>query len=130
VHLRHNGLTLIEVLVALVIITVTTLLLGYFISGFTATNTARSDTQAQVFARSYFEAVRSEWATPLDYKTKPLPDPATLTGLPAGFSIAGYRVSNNETVGGEDILRDIRLELIGPKNKAYVFETRIVKPPF
>lgn len=128
--MHRNGLTLIEVLVALVIITVTTLLLGYFISGYTATNTARSDTQAQVFARSYFEAVRSEWATPPDYKNKPLPDPATLTGLPAGFRVVSYGVSGKESVGGEEILRDIRLELVGPKNKTFVFETRIVKPPY
>jgi prepilin-type N-terminal cleavage/methylation domain-containing protein len=127
---RRDGLTLIEVLVALVIITVTTLLLGYFISGYTATNTARSDTQAQVFARSYFEAVRSEWATPSDYKNKPLPDPASLSGLPAGFRVIAYGVIGKETVGDEEILRDIRLELIGPKDKTFVFETRIVKPPY
>lgn len=128
--MRRDGLSLIEVLVALVIITATVLLMAYFVSGYTATNTARSDTQAQVFARSYFEAVRSEWATPLDYKNKPLPDPTSLSGLPAGFRVIGYGISDRETVEGEEILRDIRLELIGPKNKSFVFETRIVKPPF
>ncbi|WP_119313447.1 type IV pilus modification PilV family protein [Calidithermus terrae] len=128
--MRRDGLTLIEVLVALVIIAVTTMLLGYFISGFTATSTSRSDTQAQVFARSYFEAVRSEWSTPLDFRNKPLPDPATLASLPSGFRVLNYSVTSVETVGTDEVLRDVRIEIRDPKGKVSVFETRVVKPPF
>lgn len=58
---RQQGLTLIEVLVSLAIIAITMVMFGYFSASLQATSDSRRETAAANFARSYLDALRSQW---------------------------------------------------------------------
>jgi prepilin-type N-terminal cleavage/methylation domain-containing protein len=58
---QRQGLTLVEVLVALVIIAITMVMFGYFSTALQATSNSRQATAAANFSRSYLDALRSQW---------------------------------------------------------------------
>lgn len=63
-----QGLTLVEVLVAMAVLGVALATLGYLVTALR--NSARSDeaTAAANFARSYLDALRTEWQVPSEYR--------------------------------------------------------------
>lgn len=66
-HLRSKsrqgkaGFTLVEVLVAIVIIGITLSMFAYLVNSLRISSNARNETSAAVFARNYFDTLRSLW---------------------------------------------------------------------
>lgn len=112
-------------MVALAILSLTILILTYFGSSFTLTRNAQIDTQAQAFARSYFDTVRANWSSKQAFNAAVLP---TLTP-PSGFSNPTASLSAVQTIGTQVVLRRITLQFTGPQNRSYRFSTEVVLPP-
>ncbi len=123
--MRPKGFSFVEVMVALAILSLTILILTYFGSSFTLTRNAQIDTQAQAFARSYFDNVRASWSTKAAFNAAALP---SLTP-PGGFSNLSATVENVQSIGTQVVLRRIVLQFTGPQNRSYRFSTEVVLPP-
>jgi prepilin-type N-terminal cleavage/methylation domain-containing protein len=117
---NRKGFSLIEVLVALVLIGVATVMFGFFTSGFSATRQARADTEVQVLARSYFDTLRSSWSVSGNYTSATLP---TIT-VPSGFALSPA-VSAATTDG---LRRTVTLSITTPQEKQFTFTTQISAP--
>lgn len=78
---RTTGLTLVEVLVALAVFAVMTIIGVYIASSFTLTSKAQQGSQSQAFARSYLEIVRGLWSSEQFYRTNSLPTASDGKGL-------------------------------------------------
>lgn len=112
-------------MVALAILSITILILSYFGSSFTLTRNAQIDTQAQAFARSYFDTLRASWSTRAAFAAGTPPSVA----LPSGFSNLTIATEDVQTIGTQVVLRRITLQFTGPQNRPYRFTTEVVRPP-
>lgn len=112
-------------MVALAILSITILILSYFGSSFTLTRNAQIDTQAQAFARSYFDALRASWSTRVNFAAGTPPAMA----LPSGFSNLTIATEDVQTIGSQVVLRRVTLQFTGPQNRPYRFTTEVVRPP-
>ncbi|WP_051304178.1 type IV pilus modification PilV family protein [Calidithermus chliarophilus] len=145
--MRRDGLSLIEVMVALVIIAITVLLFAYFASSFRGTSQAQIDTQAQVYARSYFDALRAEWSTHSGFNADPStfayprsPEGPPLVPPPKGFELVEFNPEANVTrVSGTDasgkaysvvVMRQVLIKIRSARGKEYEFRTQIAAPSF
>lgn len=122
--MRRSGFSLVEVMVALAILSLTILILTYFGSSFTLTRNAQLDTQAQAFARSYFDNVRASWSTRAAYNAAVAPAVAP----PNGFSIPSTTLATVQTAGTQVVVRRITIQFTGPQNRTYRFATEVVLP--
>lgn len=64
---RQTGLTLVEVLVALVLVAVAVSMFTYFVDALRLTNVSRQETQAAAYMRNYLDNLRAEWRDFEDY---------------------------------------------------------------
>lgn len=122
--MNSKGLTLIEVLIALVILAVGVTIFGYFSTSFSLTRSAQYDTQSQAVARSYFDALRAYWNgnnTAFGNGTCPL----TLIGTPSGYSVSSCTVT---TPTGSNQLNQVAITVVSPKTTK-VFTTQITLQP-
>jgi prepilin-type N-terminal cleavage/methylation domain-containing protein len=122
---RRSGFSFVEVMVALAILTLTIVFLSYFGSSFTLTRNAQIDTQAQAFARSYFDNVRASWTTRAAYNAAVAPSVTP----PSGFSNPTPTLTTVQTVGTQVVVRRITIQFTGPQNRTYRFATEVVLPP-
>ncbi len=122
---RRSGFSFVEVMVALAILSLTILILTYFGSTFTLTRNAQIDTQAQAFARSYFDNVRASWSTKAAFNAAVLPS----VSPPSGFSNPSASLATVQTIGTQVVLRRITLQFTGPQNRSYRFSTEVALPP-
>jgi prepilin-type N-terminal cleavage/methylation domain-containing protein len=120
---RRGGFSLIEVLVATAIVAAAIVLLGIFYNSFKVTRQAQIDTQAQAFARSYFDATRARWNSSASFKgaTAVVSDVAA----PSGYS---YTVTPKTPLATSDTLREIRLSISTPDNRTLSFSSKLVLP--
>ncbi|WP_337867790.1 prepilin-type N-terminal cleavage/methylation domain-containing protein [Meiothermus sp.] len=123
--MRRSGFSFVEVMVALAILSITIVILSYFGSSFTLTRNAQVDTQAQAFARSYFDNVRASWSTRAAYNAAVLP---TVTP-PRGFSNPTPTLATVQTVGTQVVVRRVTIQFTGPQNRTYRFATEVALPP-
>lgn len=123
--MRRNAFSLVEVMVALAILSITILMLSYFGSSFSLTRGAQIDTQAQAFARSYFDTLRASWSTRAAFTAGTPPSVA----LPSGFRNLTVATEDVQTIGTQVVLRRVTLQFTGPQNRAYRFATEVVGPP-
>lgn len=137
---KGQGLTLVEVLVALVILAVAGLMMGYFITSFRVTQRAQFDTKAQTFARSYFDTLRADWAMGNYQSSRPL-GPAEVSP-PTGYGyhiiikdsedkLADYTYGATTEPSGtisDSALKAVTLEVTNPQGRTFPFSTLIAKP--
>ncbi|GIW26393.1 prepilin-type N-terminal cleavage/methylation domain-containing protein [Meiothermus sp.] len=123
--MRRRGFSFVEVMVALAILSLTILILTYFGSSFTLTRNAQIDTQAQAYARSYFDNLRASWSTRAAYNAAALPAVAP----PSGFGSPTVSLEDVQTIGTQVVLRRVTLRFTGPQNRPYRFATEVVLPP-
>ncbi|WP_027881895.1 prepilin-type N-terminal cleavage/methylation domain-containing protein [Meiothermus rufus] len=123
--MRPKGFSFVEVMVALAILSLSILILSYFGSSFTLTRNAQIDTQAQAYARSYFDNLRAAWATQAAFHTGALPE----LNPPRGFSNPTVRLEDIQSIGNRVILRRATLEFTGPQERMFRFSTEIALPP-
>ncbi len=112
-------------MVALAILSLTILILTYFGSSFSLTRNAQIDTQAQAFARSYFDNLRASWSTRATYNAAALPSVMP----PSGFSNPTVSVEDIQRIGTQVVLRRVTLRFSGPQDRPYRFTTELVLPP-
>lgn len=123
--MRRKAFSLVEVMVALAILSITILILSYFGSSFSLTKGAQIDTQAQAFARSYFDNLRASWSTRTTFGAGTLP---SITP-PSGFSNPVVTLEDIQQIGTQVVLRRVTLRFTGPQNRAYRFATEVALPP-
>jgi prepilin-type N-terminal cleavage/methylation domain-containing protein len=116
----HKGFSLVEVLVALTLIGIATVMFGFFTGSFSATRQARADTEVQVLARSYFDTLRSSWSVSSNYAAATLPT----IKIPSGFSLTPA-VS---TVTADGLRRTVTLTIVTPQDVQVTFSTQISAP--
>ncbi len=112
-------------MVALAILSLTILILTYFGSSFSLTRNAQIDTQAQAFARSYFDNLRASWSTRAAFNAAVLPSVTP----PSGFSSPTVTVETIQRIGTQVVLRRVTLRFTGPQDRPYRFATEVVLPP-
>lgn len=71
--MKGRGLTLIEVLVALVFVALGGVTLGYLLTSFGATRQAQGNTSIQAVGRSYLDALKADWAVGNNYVANAVP---------------------------------------------------------
>ncbi|GGJ53976.1 prepilin-type N-terminal cleavage/methylation domain-containing protein [Deinococcus roseus] len=71
--MNNKGVTIIEILIAIALIGVISILSTYFLSGFQLNSAAQYDTNMQAFSRSYMDDVRAYWSIAGNYKSNMLP---------------------------------------------------------
>jgi len=143
VHAKTRGLTLIEVLIAIALLAIAGVMLGYFSTSFTATRGALIDTKGQAFARSYIDTLRARWAVSGDYANTLLPDPGEVPP-PQGYR---YAVTVYDDKGGviaryayrpglppapapnRSPLKTVVLEVTTPDGRTLRFATQLAAPP-
>ncbi|MCX7783222.1 MAG: prepilin-type N-terminal cleavage/methylation domain-containing protein [Meiothermus sp.] len=123
--MRRSGFSFVEVMVALAILSLTILILTYFGSSFTLTRNAQIDTQAQAYARSYFDNLRASWSTRAAFNAGVAP---SITP-PNGFGNPTATLTTVQTVGTQVVVRRITIDFTGPQNRPYRFTTEVVLPP-
>jgi prepilin-type N-terminal cleavage/methylation domain-containing protein len=126
VHRNRRGFSLVEVLVALVIVAVAVAMFGYFGSGFRLTRTSQIDTQAQAFARSYFDTIRADWSQPVTYSAGALPN----LKMPDGYNnLAHTLIAVRSLPKRGVVLRRLIITFDGPDNRKYRFANLFTAPP-
>jgi prepilin-type N-terminal cleavage/methylation domain-containing protein len=132
---KYSGMTLVEILVALVIIGLTIMLFGSFVTSLQSTRTAREQTTALAYARNYLETLRSKWQTLEGYQTLSL---ATPDNPPSSYELAVEIQNNNGNTifsypGGsssDDLspLRNVMLTFTDEDDKTVTLVTQIARP--
>lgn len=93
---KQHGLSLVEVLVAIFIISIGVVLFGYFAKSLKTTSDARLETNAMISMRNVLDDTRALWATPQYFNSGELPYSVK---APSGYSNFAIVVS---TVGVAD----------------------------
>lgn len=105
---------------ALVLIGMATVMFGFFTGGFSATRQARSDSEVQMLARSYFDTLRSTWSVSSNYAAVTMPS----INVPAGFTLT----PSVSPATSDGLRRTVNLRITTPQNKTFDFSTQIAAP--
>jgi type II secretory pathway pseudopilin PulG len=133
---------LVEVLVALVILALAGLMMGYFVTSFHVTQRAQFDTKAQTFARSYFDTLRADWvmgdyqsSRPLDHEAVPPPKGygyriVVKDGKDKDKVLADctYNACSPAATPSDSALKIVMLAVTNPHGRTFTFSTLIAKP--
>jgi len=111
-------------MVALAMLSLAVLILTHMGSSFSLTRNAQIDTQAQAYARSYFDNLRASWSTKAAYDAAVLPSVTP----PSGFSRPTVAVKNLQRIGAQVVLRRVTLRFTGPQDRTYRFATELALP--
>jgi prepilin-type N-terminal cleavage/methylation domain-containing protein len=132
---RHAGMTLVEILMALALLSLGLMFFGSFVTSLRSTQKAREQTSALAYARNYLETLKVKWQTLAGYQTLSL---ATPDSPPASYDIK-VEVENNEgsvifsypgSAGGEDLspLRKVTLSFTDEQDKTMSLITMLARP--
>ncbi len=139
-----KGFTLVEVLVALGVISITMGLFGYFVKSLSLSTESKHETSAASFAHRYINTLRSNWQSNFDYDAGVLPNLSPPSGYDdykltivlldnAGNTTSTYTedYSNgfSSLNSSADNMRQINLLLTMQQGGLYQFSTQIVRPP-
>ncbi len=138
-----KGYTLVEVLVAVVIIVIVIGFFGYFATSLKISTESKLETTAASFARRYFDTLRSNWQSNIDYDTGELLNLSPPNGY-SNYNLAitlvdgkgnitktyeaDYNSGFTDLDSTVDDIREIDMVLKTPQ-KEYKFSTQIVRPP-
>lgn len=134
-----RGLTLIEVLVAAVILLVGTSSLLYLFTSLGGQRTAQRLNQVQALARSVVDLVRGEWSrswslplgqdTSGEVRLEVGPGGEFLTSFtpPPGYRVELW-VTGDSQWRSQDVVRTVVVVVQDPQGRSYRFATRVVRP--
>lgn len=91
--MKARGLTLIEVLVALVFVALGGVTLGYLLTSFSATRQAQGNTSIQAVGRSYMDALKADWTLAKNYTDNRVPDKTKYGN--SGFALSDPTITNS-----------------------------------
>ncbi len=139
-----RGITLVEVLVAIVIIVIVLGSFSYFATSLKLSKESKLETVAASFARRYFDTLRSNWQSNIAYDTGELLN----LSPPSGYSNYNLSITLIDGKGNTtktytedyingfanldsavDYIRQIDLLLTLADGTKYKFSTQIVRPP-
>jgi prepilin-type N-terminal cleavage/methylation domain-containing protein len=86
---KQIGFTLIEVLIALVVVAISMVVLGYMNNAFLSSRISQQETQALGFARGYLDTIRAQWQNDNSYYTLELPNRTAPSGQKFSLTVAG-----------------------------------------
>lgn len=132
---RRSGLTLVEILMALALISMGLMFFGSFIASLRSTQQAKEQTSALAYARNYVETLKVKWQTLAGYQTLSL---ATPDSPPASYDLK-VEIENDEgTVifsypggsSGKDLstLRKVTLTFTDEQDKTMSLVTMLARP--
>jgi prepilin-type N-terminal cleavage/methylation domain-containing protein len=132
---KYSGMTLIETLVALVILGMTIMLFGSFVTSLQSNRTAKEQTTALAYARNYLEGLRSKWQTLEGYQTLSL---ATPDNPPASYELEVdvqnddgstiFSFPNGSSSNDLSALRNITLTFTDEEDKTVTLVTQFARP--
>ncbi|MBF6592863.1 MAG: hypothetical protein IVW51_00270 [Thermaceae bacterium] len=96
--MNSKGLTLIEVLVALIFVAIGGITLGYLLSSFSATRQAQGNTSIQAVGRSYLDSLKADWTLKDNYVANQVPDKTQYGGGVFGVSEPVITTSSNAAI--------------------------------
>jgi prepilin-type N-terminal cleavage/methylation domain-containing protein len=137
-HREEAGFSLIEVMVALFIIAVATLIFGYFMTPLRQSKEAQQETQQIAAARNYLDNLRALWQDPdrdCNYVKLRLP---TLDGFPTYRLIVTSAVDSSvilDYTSGEEVedqtdatlLRNVELRILGAEKTIATLSTQVAR---
>lgn len=137
--MRQRGLTLIEVLVALVIVSIAVSMFLYFADSLRLTGLTKDETQATTIARNYFDRLHSAWQYTDDYENSISLATTQLDALPEGYKAivkikdeSGSSILDSSEEGSvtkdTSKLRHITLTITTNKGKEMTMQTSISSP--
>lgn len=134
-----RGLTLIEVLVAAVVLLVGTASLLYLFTSLGGQRTAQRLNQVQALARSVVDLARGEWSRnwslPSGHNSEgevrlrvgPRGDFLTSFTPPQGYQVE-LRVTGDGQVRSQDVVRTVVVVVQDSQGRSYEFATRVARP--
>lgn len=137
--MSRRGLTLIEVLVAAVVLALGTSALLYLTNALGGQRTAQRLTQVQAVARSVTDLVRGEWSRTwglpvgnnsqgeVELRVGPGGDILSSYVPPQGFRVTLY-VSGDGATRAQDTVRTVRIRVQDAQGRAYEYATRVARP--
>ncbi len=132
---QHLGVTLVEILVSLVILSLAIMLFGPFVNSLKATRKAEEKTTALAYARNYLETLQTTWQTLAGYQTLTF---ATPDSPPANYDI-NVEIENDEGeiifsypngAASEDLspLRKLTITFTDEEDKTMSLVTLLARP--
>jgi prepilin-type N-terminal cleavage/methylation domain-containing protein len=132
---KTRGMTLIEILVALVILGITIMLFGSFVTSLQSDKKATEQTTALAYARNYLEGLRSKWQTLEGYQKLSL---ATPDNPPPNYELevtiqndAGdtiFSFPSGSSSSDLSPLRNITLTFTDEEDKTVTLGTQLARP--
>jgi hypothetical protein len=130
-----QGMSLVEVLVALVFVSLAVAMFTYFIDALRMNQNSKQETAATLFAKDYVEGLRSKWRSFEDYQNLALAMP---NNIPEGYELE-IKIKNETgqviyaypggTAGNDDsLLRSLNLTFSKDHQKTLSFETVVTRP--
>ena len=129
----QNGFTLIEVIVALALVSVLGIVATGFLAPLKITRQSAAETQAMTYARSYLETLKTKWLTTAEYQGMTQPSLSTDNPTPATPDLnvdTGWTVTANTTDwSASQTLRTIKVTVTPANNGVPVVITTKVAAP-
>ncbi len=131
-----KGMSLVEVLVALVFVSLAVAMFTYFVDALRINQKAEQETVATLFAKDYLEGLRAKWRSLEDYQNLAL---ATPKDIPIGYELE-VKIKNEQGnviyaypggAAGEDdqsLLRVLQVVFTDAQDKTLSFETVLARP--
>jgi prepilin-type N-terminal cleavage/methylation domain-containing protein len=136
---RQQGLTLIEMMVALVLVGILGLISGGFILPMKMNRDSNAQAQALSYARSYLEMVKGRWLDATVYKNKTLPTwkvkgastPATADiEVPNGWEISVPEAASTTAWADTNNIRMVTVKIKIPNQADFTLSSQITRPSY
>jgi prepilin-type N-terminal cleavage/methylation domain-containing protein len=136
----QRGFTLIEMMVALVLVGVLGLIGGGFLLPMKMSRDANAQSQALSYARSYLEIIKGRWLDANVYKSKTLPTwkekgattPLTAdVEVPVGWAIVVPEAASASTAWADaNNIRTVTVKITSPNQPDFTLSSEITRPSY
>jgi type II secretory pathway pseudopilin PulG len=132
---RTRGMSLVEVLVALVFISMAVAMFAYFVDAMRINQDSKKETAAALFAKDYMESLRAKWRSLDDYQNLALAAPGI---LPVGYELE-IKIKNEQGgviyayPGGaasqdDSLLRTVSVQFNDEQEKKLEMQSIVARP--
>jgi prepilin-type N-terminal cleavage/methylation domain-containing protein len=139
VRKQQRGFTLVEMMVALVLVGVLGLISSGFLLPLQMNRKSNSQAQALSYARSYLEIVKGRWLDATLYKNKTLPtvkvkgapSPATADiEVPEGWEISVPEAASSTAWADSKNIRTVTVKIKIPYQSDFTLSSQITRPSY
>jgi prepilin-type N-terminal cleavage/methylation domain-containing protein len=136
-HKHQKGFTLIEMMVALVLVGVLGLIGGGFLLPMKMTRDANAQSQALSYARSYLEMVKGRWLDVSMYKNKTLPtwkvqgaNGSADIEVPVNWEISVPEAADASAWADTKNIRTVTVTIKAPNQPEFTLSSQITRPSY